>query len=112
MFNVSWARLVTAVAGIALSLTTGVAVASADPDLGPLIDTTCTYPQAVAALNAQAPGPAQDFAASPPAQAWLRSFLASPRDQRQRMAQQLQSFGGVQQYVGVVQQVVGSCNSY
>jgi hemophore-related protein len=112
MFNVSWTRLVIAIAGIALALTTGAAVASADPDMGPLINTTCTYPQAVAALNDQAPGPAQDFSASPLAQAWLRSFLAAPRDQRQRMAQQLQSLGGVQQYVGVVQQVVGSCNSY
>jgi len=112
MFNVSWRRVVIAVAGIALSLTTGVAVASADPDLGPLINTTCTYPQAVAALNDQAPGPAQDFSASPVAQAWLRTFLASPRDQRQRMVQQLQSLGGVQQYVGAVQQVAGSCSSY
>ena len=112
MFNVSWTRLVIAIAGIALSLTTGVAVASADPDLGPLINTTCTYPQAVAALNAQAPGPAQDFAASPMAQAWLRSFLAAPTDQRQRMVRQLQSLGAVQQYVGVVQQVAGSCNGY
>jgi hypothetical protein len=55
MFNVSWTRLVIAVGGIALSLTTGAGVASADPDLGPLINTTCTYPQAVAALNAQSP---------------------------------------------------------
>ncbi len=112
MFNVSWTRLVIAVAGIALSLTTGVAVASADPDLGPLISTTCSYPQAVAALNAQDPGAAQDFGASPPAQAWLRTFLASPTDQRQRMVQQVQSIGELQQYVGVIQQVAGSCSSY
>ena len=112
MFNVSWTRLVIAIAGITLSLTTGAAVASADPDLGPLINTTCTYPQAVAALNAESPGAAQDFSASPAAQAWLRTFLASPTDQRQGMVQQVQSLGGVQQYVGVVQQVVGSCNGY
>ena len=112
MFNVSRTRLVIAVGGIALSLTTGAGVASADPDLGPLINTTCTYPQAVAALNAQSPGAAQDFSASPVAQAWLRTFLASPTDQRQRMVQQLQSLGGVQQYVGAVQQVAGSCSSY
>jgi hemophore-related protein len=112
MFNVSWTRLVIAIGGIALSLTTGAAVASADPELGPLINTTCTYPQAVAALNAQSPAAAQDFSASPVAQAWLRTFLASPTDQRQRMVQQLQSLGGVQQYVGAVQQVAGSCSSY
>ena len=112
MLNVSSTKLVIAIGGIALSLTTGAAVASADPDLGPLINTTCTYPQAVAALNAQSPGAAQDFSASPVAQAWLRTFLASPRDQRQRMVQQVQSIGALQQYVGVVQQVAGSCSSY
>jgi hemophore-related protein len=112
MLNVSWTKLVIAIGGIALSLTTGVAVASADPDLGPLINTTCSYPQAVAAMNAQAPGAAQRFSASPVAQAWLRTFLASSTDQRQRMVQQVQSIGALQQYVGVVQQVAGSCSSY
>jgi hemophore-related protein len=55
---------------------------------------------------------AQSFSASAPAQAWLRTFLASPTDQRQRMVQQVQSIGELQQYVGVIQQVAGSCSSY
>src|ERR1700692_1974317 len=112
MLNVSWTKLVIASGGIALSLTSGVAVASADPDLGPLLTTTCSYPQAVAALNAQAPGAAQKFSASPIAQSWLRTFLASPADQRQRMVQQVQGLPALHQYVGVVQQVAGSCDSY
>jgi hemophore-related protein len=112
MVNVWWTRMAVAVCGIALSLTTGVAAASADPDLGPLINTTCSYPQAMAALNAEDPGAAQSFSASPPAQAWLRTFLASPTDQRQRMVQQVQNLGALQQYVGVIQQVAGSCSSY
>jgi hemophore-related protein len=112
MLNVSWTKLVIAMGGIALSLTTGVAVASAQPDPGPLINTTCTYPQAVAALNAENPAAAQDFSDSPVAQTWLQTFLASPPDQRQRMIQQVQSIPGLQQYVGVVAQVSGSCSRY
>lgn len=112
MLNVSWTKLVIAVGGIALSLTAGVGVASAQPDLGPAINTTCTYPQAVAAMNAQAPAAAQDFSASPMAQSWLQRFLASPPEQRQRMAQQVQSLAMFQQYVGVIQQVAASCNGY
>lgn len=111
MLNVSLTKLVIA-ADIALSLTAGAAVASADPDLGPLLTTTCSYPQAIAALNAESPGAAQRFSASPVAQVWLRTFLASSPDQRQRMVQQVQNLPSLQQYVGVVQQVAGSCSSY
>jgi hemophore-related protein len=112
MLNVSWTKLVITMGGIALSLSTGVAVASAQPDLGPLINTTCTYPQAVAALNAENPAAAQDLSDSPVAQTWLQTFLGSPPDQRQSMAQQVQGVPAVQRYVGVVAQVAGSCSRY
>ena len=46
----------TSIAGaLALSLSVGGAVASADPDLSPVINTTCTYSQVVSALNAEKP---------------------------------------------------------
>jgi hemophore-related protein len=104
-------RLAVAVGGLALSLTAGVGVAFADP-LDSAIDTTCSYSQAVAALNAQSPAVAQQFNVSPAAQAWLRTFLASPVDQRQQMARQAQSVPGAQQYVGVVLQITNTCNNY
>lgn len=47
--------LVAAVCGLALSLTAGAVTASADPDLGPVINTTCNYSQVLAALNALHP---------------------------------------------------------
>jgi hypothetical protein len=40
-------------------------VASADPDLGPAVNTTCTYDQFVAPLNAQDPTIAAVFNSSP-----------------------------------------------
>jgi hemophore-related protein len=112
MFNALWTKLVIASVGVSLSLTTGAAVASADPDMSPLINTTCSYPQAIAALNAEAPAAAQRLSASPVAQIWLRSFLSSAPDQRQRMAQQIQNLPSLQQYAGVMQQIAGSCGSY
>jgi hemophore-related protein len=111
MFKLSSTRLVVAVGGLAMSLATGIGVASAQPDLGPLINTTCSYPQALAALNAESPDAAQAFSASPVAQVWLRSFLASSPDQRQRMLQVLQG-GRAQQYLGAALQAAGTCNNY
>ncbi len=104
-------RLAVAVGGLALSLTAGAGVAFADP-LDPAINTTCSYPQAVAALNAQSSAAATQFNASPAAQAWVRTFFGSPVDQRQKMAQQAQSLPGAQQYVGLIVQIANTCNNY
>ena len=87
-------RMAVAVGGLALSLTAGAGVAFADP-LDAAINTTCTYSQAVAALNALSPETAQQFNASPAAQAWVRTFFGSPVNQRQQMAQQMQSVQGL-----------------
>ena len=57
MLKLSLTRLAVAVGGLALSLTAGTRVASADPDLGPAINTTCSYQQVVSALNAHLTDP-------------------------------------------------------
>lgn len=103
-------RLATAVGGIALSSTAGAGVASGDPD--PFIDTTCSYSQVVAALNAQDPAAAAQFNESHRAQSYLRRFLAAPPEQRQQIIQQVQSSPQGQQYLGTIQQVAGTCNNY
>ena len=104
-------RLAVAVGGLALSLTAGAGVAFADP-VDAAVNTTCSYPQAVAALNAQSPAVAQQFNGSPAAQAWMQAFFASPVDQRQQMAQQAGSVPGAQRYVGLVVQIANTCNHY
>ena len=68
MATLSLTRLAVAVGGLALSLTAGAGVASADPDLGPVVNTTCNYSQVTAALNAQDPAAAAQFNDSPMAQ--------------------------------------------
>ena len=81
MATSSLTRLATAVGGLALSLTAGAGVASADP-LDSVVNTTCDYSQVVSALNAQDPAAAGQFNASPQTQDELRTFLAAPPDQR------------------------------
>jgi hemophore-related protein len=116
MVTLSLTRLAAAGAGLALSLTGGAAVASADPDLGPVINTTCNYSQVMSALNAESPAAAGLLNSSPTAQAALRGFLASSPDQRQQIVQELESRPGsqqyVEQYVGLVVQVANTCNNY
>jgi hemophore-related protein len=116
LVTLSLTRMVAAVGGLALSLTAGAGVATADPDLGPVINTTCNYSQVLAALNAQSPAAAAQLNASPTAQSVLRGFLDSSPDERQQIAQELQSRPGsqqyFQQYVGVVLQVANTCNNY
>jgi hypothetical protein len=79
-------RLAVAVGGLALSLSVGAGTASADPDLGPIVNTTCNYSQVMAALNAQDPAAAAQFKQSPVAQSYLHQFLNSPPSRRTAMA--------------------------
>jgi hemophore-related protein len=108
MVTLSLTRLAAVIGGLALSLAAGAGVASADP----LIDTTCNYSQVVSALNAQDPAAAAEFDASPAAQSWLRSFLASSPAGRQQMLAEVQSMPGAAQYAGTVEQVANTCNDY
>jgi hemophore-related protein len=110
MATLSLTRLGTAAGGLALLLTAGAGIASADPD--PIVNTTCTYPQVVSALNAQDPAAAAQFNSSAAAQSMLRRFLASSPAQRQRMEQQVQGIPAAQQYLGTIQQVANTCNNY
>ena len=105
-------RLGVAVGGLTLSLTAGAAVASADPDLGSAINTTCTYGQFVAALNAENPAMAEYFNSSPQMQAGLRQFLAGSPSQRKQWAQEMASAPQNQPYLGVVTQAFNTCNNY
>lgn len=107
MMKVSLTRLTVAVGALALSLT-AAGVASADPALDPIVNTNCTYPQAVAALNAENPEAAAQFNASPPTQSALRQFLAAPPSQRLAMARQIQA----SPYFGLIQQIASTCNNY
>ncbi|MFZ0835644.1 MAG: hemophore-related protein [Mycobacterium sp.] len=106
-------KLALGAGGLALALSAGAGMASADPNLDPIVNSTCTYPQVISALNAQSPQTARVLNSAPQVQAGLQDFLAAPRDQRLVMAQQIQSNpGGLGPYLGVIQNVFSVCNNY
>jgi hemophore-related protein len=93
----------------ALALSTGAGVAFAEPDLGPFINTTCTYSQAEAALIALSPDHGKEFADSPMTQTWLHAFLDTPVQQRSQLIQQAPQ---LTQYTGLVIDIANTCKSY
>ncbi|MET4429268.1 hemophore-related protein [Mycolicibacterium sp. 624] len=112
MIALSLSRIAAVVGGVALSLTAGAGLAAAEPDLGPMVNTTCSYEQVMSAANAQDPAAAAQFSGSSQSQGYLRQFLGAPPDQRQQMAAMIMSVPGNQQYLGLMQQIFGSCNNY
>lgn len=110
MMELSSTKLAVAIGGLALSLTGGAGIASAGPDLGPIVNTTCNYSQVMAAANAQDPAATAQFNASPQAQSYLRQFLAAPPDERQQMAQLIASSN--QLNVGLMEQIFTTCNNF
>jgi hemophore-related protein len=105
-------KLVVAFAGLALSLSAGAGIASASPDASAIVNSTCTYPQVMAALNDQSPETANELNANPLAVGWLQGLVAAPPDQRAQMVQQVQSSPALQPYMPVIYQVANTCNNY
>lgn len=112
MKMLSSTKLAVAVGGLALTLTAGAGIASAEPDVGVIVNSTCTYPQVMAALNAQSPDLANQLSANPAATAWLQSLIASPPDGRRQMVRQAQTVPAIQQYTPVIMQVANTCNNF
>ncbi|WP_099039929.1 hemophore-related protein [Mycobacterium neglectum] len=107
----SIAKVLIASGGLVVSLTAGAGLASAQ-DLSPIINTTCTYPQVLGALNAQDPAAAAELTSSPMANGVVQDFLASPVPQRQVTAQRLSAVPAAQQYLDTMLLVAGTCNNF
>jgi hemophore-related protein len=97
-----------AVGGLALSLTVGAGIASADPRLDSAVNTTCSYPQVMGALNAQNSMAGE----SPMMQSVLRQFLDAPTDQRRQMAEAIAAQPANEPYLGLLQTVFDTCNNF
>ncbi len=104
-------RAVVVLGGLVLAVAAGTGVASAAPDVGPMVNTTCSYPQVMSALEAADPAAASQFNASGSG-AYLQQFLASPPPQRQFMAQMVASQPANQPYIGLLNQVFTTCNNF
>ena len=105
-------KLIVCSGGLALSLSATAGIASAQPDVSTIVNSTCTYPQVMAALSDQNPGVASELTANPMTVAWLQGLVAAPPNQRAQMVQQVQGIPTLQPYIPVIFQVAGSCNRY
>lgn len=103
---ISKSAIIAAVGAVSLSL--GAGVANADP----VIDTTCSYNQVIAALNAENPTLASKFASNPLAGGMLANFLASPPAERQKLAANFAQTDWGQKYFGAMASIAGVCNNY
>ena len=95
------------IGGIVLSLTAGMGLAAADP----IVDTTCSFEQVVAAANAQGPMAAA-FVGMPQQQAGLRQFINSSPAQRQQMAADIRSNPGNAALLPTIEAVFGTCSNF
>src|ERR1700754_666996 len=105
-------QLLVCSAGLALSLGAGAGIASAEPDVSAIVNSTCTYPQIMAALNDQNPDAARDLNGNLLGTLWLQSLVNAGPDQRAQMVQEMQNNPSLQPYIPVILQTAGSCNNY
>jgi hemophore-related protein len=112
MIKLSLTGLTAAVGGLAVSLAAAAGVASAQPEFEPMINTTCTYDQAMAAVHAENPMAAQYLDSSPPNLEFLRVFISSSPDQRRNLISQVRNNPGAAEAFPVIQQMFASCQNY
>lgn len=112
MIKLSSSTLAVAVGTLAVSLSAGSGIASAQPDMGQAINSNCTYSQAVAALHEVNPQAAARFDASPPDQANLEYFLATPPSGRPPLARMFINMPGSGRAIPILQQVFRVCDNY
>jgi len=112
-------RNLLAVGGLtAVAAFSSVAPASADSMMDALVNTSCSYGQVTAALNAQSPAWASQLRNRPDMQANLQQFLALPADQRQQQIAQQQAANPQLQAMLAAQlgptivQVANTCMNY
>jgi hemophore-related protein len=104
--------LAAGVGGLAVALTVGAGSAAAEPDFGPLVNSPCTYDQAMAAVHAENPMAAKYLDQSPPNLQFLRVFLGAPADQRVDLLNQIKNNPGANQALPIFRQMLTSCVRY
>ena len=71
-------KMVVCSGGALVALAAGSGIAAAQPDVESIVNSTCTYPQVMAALNAQSPEAAGQIGASPVATSSRRARADRP----------------------------------
>jgi len=112
MIKTSLTTLAVAGGVLALSSAAGAGVASAAPDLSAAVNTTCSYPQLVSALDAQDPQAAATFDSSPVLRNGLTEFLSAAPDRRREIAEYVAASALFKPYLGSIEVAFNTCNSF
>ncbi len=112
MIKLSLSRVAVAFGAPALLLTAGVGLASAEPNIAPMVNTTCTFDQAMAAVHAENPMAASYLDSSPPNLQFLRVFMSSSPDQRVSLLNQIKNNPGASAALPVFTQMMTTCVNY
>lgn len=105
-------KLALCCGGLILAAGAGTGIASAQPDVEAIVNSPCSYPQVIAALNAQDPAIAGELTSNAFAVGWLQQLVASPPDGRRAMIAQVQGYPQLQQYTSTINATAASCAQY
>ena len=107
-------KLAAGLAGLAFAAMAGSGIASAAPGDAVILNSTCTYPQVIAAANAQDPVATAALQNDPAANGFLQGLVASPpgSPERQQKIDFVRSFPQAAQFNGLISSVANSCNKY
>lgn len=105
-------RTISGAGGAAFALLLGAGVAAAQPNIEAIVNSTCSYPQVMAALNDQSPEVAAQVSGNPMASGWLQNLVAADPATRRGMVTELQAIPQLAHYTTVINQVAGSCQNY
>lgn len=112
MIRMSLTKVAIAVGFPLVVSAAGAGIATAAPDLTLAINTTCTYPQLVSALNAVNPQAAITFDSSPVIKSGLTEFLSAGPDRRLEIAQYVAASPLFAPYLGSIEQAFQTCNGF
>ena len=107
-------KLAAGFGGLALALTAGSGIAAAAPGDAVILNSTCTYPQVIAAANAQDPAATSALQSDPAANGFLQGLIASPpgSPERQQKINFVRSFPQAAQFNGLISSVANTCNNF
>lgn len=90
----------------------GSGIAAAEPNVDAIVNSTCTYPQVVAALQATDPVVADKVLTNPMMTGYLQSLVAADPNGRRSMIATLQAYPELAPYANTINAVAASCNQF